>query len=318
MSERVQEPLKTQHVFEINPGGIIDPFERKAVLAMQATGLFVAGDDAFEETNETLIKTSEAVGKPATMTYEDIVFRNNFPGGIEAQLFSGVRVISADSVTAEAEARFYQTHRRIEDQLYRTIGELMFLDKHPSLFGLGALRRQPFSGPHCPDETSPGKTLEGALSGIRTFHEQDPEAFSAFRPYFTGLNGYPGASGLYSESIPIIDLLVDGGKNIGEEERETMQENITQCLYPDHNGGSVLLRTLLLFDAGFSPLTLPEYLRQDLRRQLNQFRGRHMHVVRKFVPDAMDGTAAGSGGVSNVSKYLTSKVVARSGGESDD
>lgn len=317
MSEFKTEPLKTQNVFEVNLNGIIDPFERKAVLAMQATGLFVREDDGFEEANKTLMQVSETVGKPATMTYEDVVFRNKLPGGIEGGYFPGVRVISTEPEIAEAEAEFYRTHRHIEAKLYRVIGELMFLGANPEFFGRGAYRKQPFSGPYSPDETSPGKTLSSAVQGVKELHERlGPEAFSAFRPYFIGLNGYPGASGLYSESIPIIDLLVNGGQNISDEERETMQSNIEKGLYPNHDGKSVLFATLL--DAEESPLELPEHVRKDLERQLNQFRGNHMRAVRKFVPQAMTGTADGSGGVSNVADYLKSKIVRNGKGEQDD
>jgi hypothetical protein len=317
MSEFNTQPLKTQNVFEVEPCKIIDPFERKAVLAMQATGLFVQGDGAFEDTYEALKQASEVVDKPATMTYDDVVFRNKLPGGIEGGYFPGVRVLSTEPGIAIAEAEFYRTHRHIEGKLYRVIGELMFLGANPEFFGQGAYRKQPFSGPYSPDETSPGKTLEAALAGIQGLHQQlDPEAFNAFRPYFTGLNGYPGASGLYSESVPIIDLLVHAGVNITDEERETMRENLDKGLYPNYGEHSVLFRTLLDIDE--SPIKLPITLRQDLERQLNQFRGRHMCAVRKFVPQAMEGTADGSGGVTNVGDYLKSKVIRIEKGEQDD
>ncbi len=290
MSKFNMKPLKTQNVFEVEPDKIIDPFERKAVLAMQATGLYVQGDGAFEKTYKALQHASEVVAKPPTMTYEDVVFRNKIPADIEDGYFPGVRVLSTKPDIAVSEAEFYRAHRRIEGKLYRVIGELMF------------------SGPYNSDETSPSKTLEAALAGIKDLHQHlGAEAFNAFRPYFTGLNGYPGASGLYSESIPIIDLLVHGGSNITDEERETMRENLDKGLYPNHNGHSALFRALL--DTDESPIMLPQTLKQGLERQLNQFRGRHMSTVRKFVPQAMTGTAEGSGGVANVADYLKSKIV---------
>lgn len=316
--EAIEVPFRTQNVLDIDLNKVIDPFERKAVLAMQATGHFVDGDSKFEEVNEALQEAAELVSKPATMTYEDVIFRNRFPFGVEGRLFRGVRVISADTDTAQSEAEFYKAHRKIEGYLYKVIGQLTFLHAYPGLFGLGEVPKTPLARyPHFPDETTPGKTMDSALRDIKELHQgMSPEAFSAFRPYFTGLNGYPGASGLYSESIPIIDLLVHGGKNMSDEERETMSSNIKQGLYPNHEGKSVLFQALL--DTEEPPLQLPEQMRQDLERKLNQFRGQHMRAVRKFVPEAMQGTADGSGGVENVDDYLKSKLVRGRQGGGDD
>ena len=279
--------FETQHrlvnAAEINPAAFnLD--DRKAILAMQATRLFVDGDPGFETANYELQEVAALAGEPPTMTYKDVIFTNNF--------FGFTRVISTDPEAALNEARFYRAHREIEHHLYGTIDRLLGTEPEP--------------------DTTAVEELGLAVKGIAGLYRSlDAAAFAAFRPYFVGLNGYPGASGLYSESIPILDLLVHGGSNIGPDERAQMFRTIDSGLYPrqgkpgdPHRYGN-LHRELLLTDN--PALDLPENERQELTRHLDAFRGVHRNSVKKFVPGALEGLADGSGGVQDVGAFLDSK-----------
>ncbi len=292
----------TIHVYDIDTAPL-DPLNRKAVLAMQATGLFVDGDDRFEESNGLLHAAAQEVDRPPTMTYEDLVFIN--------PVFGQVRVMAADPVAAGDEANFYQAHRIIEGHLYGAIEKLVYLDANPDghtegreAFGPGA-REAGFAG----TEYTPVEELAFAVQGLIALHTSlDAKTFSAFRPYFAGLNGYPGASGLYSESIPIIDLLVHGGSNLQSAERDQIAANLNDGLYPDQNNHAALLESLLAEE--HPQMYLPEDTRLGMVRQLNGFRRLHRGSVKKLLPEVFSGKEEGSAGTVNVPGYLESKVIA--------
>lgn len=296
MSELLTTEFKTQNVFELDPAAA-DPANRKAILAMQATGLYVADDPGFEAVNQQLHEAAAVIGKPPTMTYEDLVFTNPFfMYDIPDRT---VRVLSRDPLVAHDEAVFYAAHREIEIPLYQAINSLRALD--------GNLQSQS----DAPD------LLERVVGNVRRlYHRLDPKQFAAFRPFFVGINSYPGPSGLYSESIPILDLLVHGGSNIAPEERRQMLANIEMGLYPNFRAHSVLFRHLLETDN--PQLAMPDEVRGRLSRHLNAFRRTHRESVKKFVPGAMQGRAEGSGGVADVAGYLAGKVIKIGKGEQDD
>jgi hypothetical protein len=236
------------------------------------------------------------------MTYEDLVFTN--------PVFGEVRVLATDPAVAINEASFYRSHRLIEGHLYEAIGKLVYLDDHPEGYELGRAAFPSISGgrSHFSVEYTPTEELSLAVQELASLHTGlDAQSFGAFRPYFVGINGYPGASGLYSESIPILDLLIHGGVNMEPDEREQIQANIDTGLYPNQEGYSALLRSLLQDDT--PQMYMPDSTRSELIKQLNAFRRIHRGSVKRFVPEALNGAAAGSGGVANVAGYLASKVI---------
>ncbi|MCX6729761.1 MAG: hypothetical protein NTV95_03960 [Candidatus Saccharibacteria bacterium] len=264
---------QSRNVREINPATIFEPHERKAVLAMQATALF--GSEGFENANNDLTEAASEIGAAATMTYEDLIFIN--------PLEAGAYVLSEDPSVATQEALFYTSHRSIEDTLAVSIEAIRF-----SEFDIVTASLQ-----------SAGKKFGGL------YRQLDPAAFAEFRPYFRGINGYPGPSGLFTAAIPIIDLLSHGGSNITEDERTRLIGDTDKGLYPSHQ--SDLLRSLLVDER--PQIDMPDEVRDSIKSLLNRFRKVHTGSVRRFVPEALDAGAEGSGGVADVAGYLASKML---------
>lgn len=269
----MSEFTQTRNVMDIDPETIPQLHERKAVTAMQATALF--GSDGFERVNSSLAEVATEIGAAATMTYEDLIFVN--------PLDEGAYVISRDPAIASQEALFYESHRSIEDTLGETIEAIRFSEFDVVTASLQAA----------------GKKF-GSL-----YRQLDPAAFAAFRPYFRGINGFPGPSGLFTAAIPIIDLLSHGGSNITEDERMRIIADTERGLYPSHQTG--LLGSLL---SDKDPqVDMPDPVRTSVKTLLNRFRKVHTGSVRRFVPEALDAGAEGSGGVADVAGYLASKIL---------
>ncbi len=257
----------------VDPQGIEDQHEQKAVLAMRATALFGTGE--FDAANSELTEAARLLGAAATMTYEDLIFINP----VETAPYA----ISPDPGVAEQEALFYVSHKAIEDTLAEAIGALQ----------LG-------------ESDLVTETLQDAIKSFGGLYRKlDPAAFEAFRPYFVGINGHPGPSGLFTAAIPIIDLLGHGGSNITYEERARLLRDIETGLYPSHQSGT--LKDLLLTDN--PQVDLSTEAQEVISTMLNRFRNIHTKSVRKFVPQALNAGAEGSGGVKNVAEYLESKVI---------
>lgn len=271
----MSEQLQTINVFELNANAEPDLGRRKAILAMQATGLFIAGDNQFEKVNNQLKDMTRGTYNPPTMTYDDVVFQN--------PVFTSPYVLSRDPAIANTEAEFYRAHRRIEDHL------------HVAMMNLLKGRYE-------------GDQVAVAADKMRTMRrEMDPEHFNAFRHFFAGINGYPGPSGLYSANIPALDLMVHGGENILSEERERMEQNIQNGLYPSGLPMS-MMGDFLLYRS--RPIDMEhESERTKIIDDLNTFRHVHYGNVKKFVPQAFEGSVDGTGGVRNVASYLRSKIM---------
>ncbi len=303
--------FEVRNILEIDPGAIElrPPTEQKALLAMRATKLFVDDDAGFEEANAQLMARAESLSEPATMTYEDVVLRNAGGSDFEGTLF----VLSDDRAVAAQEAEFYKPHKDIERSLGRAVEALLFMDSNQHLYGKGSMVGM-FGGGSRVDELTAPLALGYVNSMVRgLYRELDPGCFDRYRPYFVGLNGYPGPSGLYSAAVPALDLLVHGGSNISPSEVAQMHINLEQGLYPYP---AKILEVLLSQENPM--LDMPDGNRDELTRELNAFRRIHRSSVKKFVPKAENGSADGSGGVSNVAEYLDSKIVKDEEGEEND
>jgi len=261
--------LPVRYVLEVNPQSIDSPLEQKAVLAMQASAL--RGSEVFVEANDRLIAVADQLRLAPTLTYEDLVHRN--------PIDDGPYVMTSDPETAEHEGRFYLATRNIEQGLEAAIGALTIGEPEAAGSHLVQINRH-----------------AGGL-----FRNLSPKAFANFSEYFDGLNGHPGASGLFSASFPILDLLSNGGQNIDETERARILTDIDRGLYPSHQ--TTQLRELLLSDGHV--IDMPVSVEAEISGLLNTFRAVHLKMYNKFLPEG----DAGSGGVENVEPYLRSKMV---------
>lgn len=272
--------LETINVFDVDPEEYTEDLRtKKAVLAMRATGLFVDKDPEFEAVNDSLIELAQAIYKPPSMTYEDLVFTGVLDNGD-----APIRVFSDEPGLAQSEAGFYAAHAGIEDHLYRAVAMLKSNEEQEAV-----------------DE------IRLAVGEIVQLHKSlSREDFGMFRPYFVGINGYPGPSGLYSATIPTIDLLVHGGENISADQKQEIAQNLDSGLYPDHNGYSDMLRILL--NSENSEIEISYATKENITKHMNGFRLVHRGSVKKFVPEALKG-ADGTGGVSDVKEFLDSKIV---------
>lgn len=281
MTETYMPNAAFVNIRNVDPSLVPDIQERKAVYAMLATTMI--GQPEFDSVNQELMDAARVMGVAPTMTYEDLVFAN--------PLERGGYVLSEDAAVAEQEILFYVAHRKIESDLAIVIDGLRSGNYYVATALMNAA----------------GEKM-GDL-----YRQLSPEAFAAFRPYFVGINGYPGPSGLFTAAVPIIDLMTHGGEdNISASERVRLIQDVQRGLYPSHQ--TELLQQLLL--SANPRLGLPPNILKDLRSLLNTFRGRHKKNVHRFAKEALEEGAEGSGGVSDVAAYLGSKLVRQErGGE---
>lgn len=270
MKLQLTEP---RHIFSVDTSTIEDPLQHKALLAMRATAR--NGEADFEEHNAALLGAAATISAAPTMTYEDLIFRNPF--------HDGAFVMSDNKEGAEQEALFYIAHADIESRLTGSIEAL--------------------------EAGSPQVAVAGLRDAVRQFglfyRSLNREAFACFRSYFVGINGHPGPSGLFSVSIPTIDLLVHGGTNIAPDEKVRIKTHLQQGLYPSHQ--TARLNELLNSPPNSEPAD--DYNSLEIVRLLNNFRHVHHRTVSRFAGDVMNGEAEGSAGTENVAEYLQSKVL---------
>lgn len=334
------------NVSEISAETIRNPGKQKAILAMQATKAFVDGDEKqFRKLNAILIDV--VVDRvPPTMTYQDVIFENDDPYG-------NTYVLSDDLEVAQAEAGFYRAHQSIEVSLERAVSRLAisalfglagsnrarfirpvgdtrahfaerqrgsiirYVQPKAGSPQLALLRSVPQSlmdrdlSQESLDVTGCVQEATGTI--VDLFRDLNPEHFSAFRPYFVGLNNYPGRypgpSGLFTAAVPILDLLVHNGRNTSQAERDRIGRNLEDGLYPLGKGnivGAHLLRALLSLESAELDIN-PQ--KREIEDQLDRFRSAHMAIVKRNIPGAMEGRTGGSGGVTDVRSYLRSKKI---------
>lgn len=301
-----------------------DRHHYKALLAMRATGLYVNNDPNFTHCNQQLLRvTSRAI--PPTMTYSDVVFENGK---------DGVMYVFSDDGAADAEAEFYATHARIEDHLSEAVTQLAQIDhtqrvSDGSYFDealpmssssmLAAVR--PSNETSQRNQLDPVGAVRAASDEVMGLYESlNPDDFANFRQYFVGLNNYPGPSGLYTAAMPILDLLLHGGSNNTSQETQHIKVNLRRGLYPRFVKGYVcsrLLGMLITLEPADAVLPVDSELRAEMTSELDRFRRIHRASVKRFIPGAMEGITAGSGGVATVGAYLNSKMVNKRG-VSDD
>lgn len=291
--ERLPQP---RFVLDIDPFTLEDVAEQKAVLAMQATRLFIDGDPRFEAVNAHLQEVAAAANRPASVTYEDMIFTNDHERPY---------VMSRDPKIADVEAGFYRAHHEVEQQMYAAVASLVGEQMY----------WQSTSNPHNPhgikidfdDLRSPEEHLKaGRMRALDLYKSMTREEFTTLREVFVGINGMNGASGLHSSSIPLIDFLVHGGQNMHPGDYARIGQAPEVNLHPTGQPYDLLLEAAV---AG-NPIQLnldPEF-QKVLTENMNMFRRSHAKSVERYLPDVASGKAEGSGGTTLVGEYFKSKM----------
>ncbi|MGD9649622.1 MAG: hypothetical protein AB7U41_02410 [Dongiaceae bacterium] len=236
--------------------------------------------------------TGKKTNRPACLTYEDIILSN--PP-------SDLRVFSTGK-TASAEADFYLGHRLIEDEMQRILTALESILK-PAAMVNGTLKLHQ------------EKQAESALLGfsqvvelMRGFYQKlKAEDFIAFRGFFASRPDpqepsliHPGPSGLYSATMPCLDVLVDGASlptRFYEEVRSRKDyyplkdyQRFEQACALAESGQTLAAAAEGHPSEGFRQAVA------TLRHRLGQFRGAHLQAVKKHLPEVLAGQASGTGG----------------------
>jgi hypothetical protein len=283
-----------------------DAYERKAMLAMQTVAAMVDGDqERFDGLNVQLHEAASAIGAPPSATYEDLIFSNSVYGSVKVLTKQGL------PATSEHEARFYRAHRIIETGLDLAVRKLMSHgDNAERVADISGLQVEPLR--YTEYDVSPVEHVDVAVSGLKNLRAglSNEETFNAFRLYYAEpLNGYAGPSGLYSATLPILDLIVAGGQNMPDKIRDFVAGSLEQGLYPQRVGYHGLLSHLLESDA--PSMDMPGEERDGIVDALNRFRRAHSGAVRNLLPKVYRGEVPGSGGIENYQELIEAKLISK-------
>lgn len=228
---------------------------------------------------------SIGTGQPPIITYQDLILNN--PAG-DLRCFT-------TGETGKQETHFYLGHQQIERHAARAInGILSFLDA-PSAES-GELKKAVAQVRHMAE-------------GMRGFKRLDTGAFDAFRVFYKS-NDCPvmgqklaGPSGLYSGSIPALDLLV-AGRHLPPHFAEFVAAN---AQYYPRQESAILESAKSAAVSGNSLLDVLEKLGSPpdlcadlagLQKALRDFRSAHTQAVVKYLPGVVRETDVGTGGQS--------------------
>jgi hypothetical protein len=242
---------------------------------------------------------AKATDQPPTLTYEELIFINPLQ---DRRTFTEGR-------TGLSEADFYEGHRRIESYMDEVLGYFERAIRILSQKGKGEV-----------DEAN--SVLQNALEKFLAIHyytdviglKMNKDDFNYFREYLKThpIRETPGASGAFSATIPIYDLLL-GGENLAEDRLRDLEEHmryfprkrrkdIGKAQAMAHMG----LTLNSLYQATSKPETLGSIL-QELSRQMHVFRGKHYKAVEYQIPDVLTGLDKGTRGETR--EFLQSRIV---------
>ncbi len=299
---RYTDTIETIHISAVDAAsGEYDPYEQKSILAMQTMHALVNGTEDYTDLNEELHGAAETIGTPPAVTYEDLIFSND--------LFGAARVMSEEAHPAEHEAKFYRAHRVIETDFHLAVRKLLSHGDNASICSEAiGFSVEPLE--YSEEDVSPTKHVDIALGGLKNLRAglRDPETFNAFRVYFAEkLNGYAGPSGLYSATIPVLDLMTTGQRKNPDKVKNFMLDGVNNGLYPQRIGYDRLMKHLLETDA--PEMEMPDEEREGINAALNRFRIAHSGAVKNLLPKVHDGTYPGSGGIENFKELQEAKMI---------
>lgn len=269
----------------------------------------VTYDQPIPEKLFTLVtQFSAAVDQPAMLTYEELIFINPER---DHRSFT-------DGVVGNAEHDFYFGHRRIEHDLATILRRIESAARH--LAG----QRAPFTTDYmiysidlaCAELDL---AIEQFSSVMTTLQEvglkMRTEDFAGFRKFFNThpVRNLKAPSGAFTSAIPTIDLRL-GGENLPEAFIEYLTENLQ---YYPRFGRVEITTAMQKMSEGKSLAALaarrgnpPELLDrlQKLSDILRYFRGLHFKGVRNQIPLALKGELSGTGGETDVSRFLRDRM----------
>lgn len=226
------------------------------------------------------------MGRVPSITYQSVILDNN-P--------NDPRVFSTGE-TAEHEWFFYRTHFNIEKKNINLINSLLRITSPCELneenlenirFQLGEIR--------------------ASISSIRNLlHHFSKEEFDKFRPFFYGNKErkMPGASGLYSATLSVMDILLAEDLNLLSNVREggallmptrtsiqntyADQEHISEALRFRNEHGTLVSLAISRRREDFLMIF------KEILEEILTFRKRHLGSVQRFIPEVSEGEATGT------------------------
>ncbi len=246
---------------------------------------------------ETTDRIAHILWLPPVLTYEMIVMMN--------LLDPHPVLMSDDEITRKEELLFYETHRNIETILYgpltwvMTIADTLQVSDDEVLVSLKCLA------------TVLQEVIEIMVHLYKNF---SPDAFLRFRGFFTSILYrnvewvlYPWPSWASSASFPIIDII------IGIERLPPLSQLSSRVMPVLQNHGYATLQDIEKvsksvemygdFSTRFSHNQDVKRILHEIVNKLKSFRLIHASSVRKFLPEAYNGTA-GTWWAQDIPRYL--------------
>jgi hypothetical protein len=258
--------------------------------AIAHSGLAIP-DSIKNKTSDFAIK----LGAANVLTYEKYILENPV-NTAEARLF-----MQFGSPEREQELFFVNTHRQIELKLKSVIEDLIKIYEYvrkKTQFGISSefiLEEVEF------DLSNAVEEMSIACREIGNLFRLNGESFETFRRYFKSNpeRDLPGPSGLFSATFQVLDrLLLDSN----EEENGSIPNEIAFPQHEEHGFvGIPTVRKAQQFTIIKSQFK--EFIegKQDLKLQIEsiianllRFRKGHKGLVKKYVPQALEGSADGT------------------------
>lgn len=255
----------------------------------------------FEEPGDNLgilvERLSALTGLPPFLTYEDLILNNPQ---------TDIRTFTGGEIGA-SEADFVRIHFMTEQSFGRVIGNIK---------QAGFLLQNNFPETAVTILDEAGENLDEASALTLTVGQNMPKThYDEFRPYLLThpLKGTKGPSGAFSNSIPMIELLLAGEK-LTSSSLEYLYANLDY--FPGK--GKLLMETARQAFAGHSLRTvvLSRYDKHErlwetckqLEEKIRFWRGTHRRGVETQLPEAMRKPLIGTSGEPDVSNFLNDRL----------
>jgi len=271
-------------------------------LKMLELGIVHSGGRAPAELMSLVDEFAAHTDQPGGLTYEEIVIIN--PSS-DMRLFS-------HGDAGNTEAHFYSVHRVIEGHLDNTIAVVR--EGIDDLVYHGNERVEEVA-------SSLAASVEPLVElgrGTHSLGEQSAEHFKVFRPYLSThpLRGSKGPSGAFTAGIPALETYLSGS-NLPSEYFGYLRENAEY--FP--RAGRLKIdqaveaarqkRSLTDINNGLGNPEAITGILVTMSELLRRFRGEHYRAVRRQIPEALDGQAAGTGGEADPGEFLRSRMKMR-------